>query len=171
MPPLQPETSNYLWGGFCTKEHFSILPCAWQAQPSLNDTLPACPLAGVGGEGAWPSLSCGFFFHCIRPQGLAQLPAAGLVQRGSLTQPAPFPDIMCSPFRGSRGFQLEGELGMEDLPQAGEGIRLPRPPIDHSVRGLQADPGVAAGSQEPSPARPCPGTWASWPHPQPGPSR
>ena len=57
---------------------FSALPrCAWQAQPSLNDTLPASPLAGVGGEGARPSLGCGFFFHCVRPQGPARLPAAG----------------------------------------------------------------------------------------------
>lgn len=50
MPTLQPETSNYLWGGCCTQMRT-------EAQPSLNDTLPACPLTGVGGEGAWPGLA------------------------------------------------------------------------------------------------------------------
>lgn len=77
-PPLQPKASNYLWArGSCIRELSTLPRCAWQAQPSLNDTLPASPLAGVGGEGARPSLGCGFFFHCVRPQGPARLPAAG----------------------------------------------------------------------------------------------
>lgn len=89
MPPLLPITSNYLWGGCCIKE-VSIWPrCAWQAQPSLNDTLSACPPAGVGGEGARPGISCDFFFRCVRPQGPARLPAAGLAQGPTLTLTCP----------------------------------------------------------------------------------
>ena len=96
-PPLQPETSNYLCGG-AAPGSVSILPrCAWQAQPSLNDTLPACPPAGVGGEGARPSLSHGFFFHCVRPQGLACLPAAGW-HRGAHSDPRlPQLQTSCAP--------------------------------------------------------------------------
>lgn len=97
--PLQHKTSNYLWGRRCSREP-SIWPrCTGQAQPSLNDTLPTCPLAGVGGEGAWPSLSCGFFFHCVRPQSPAHHPIAGLAQRVPLWPlSAPALDSMCSPF-------------------------------------------------------------------------
>ena len=139
-------------GRHCTGEPGSlcILPrCAWQAQPSLNDTLPACPLAGVGGEGAWPSLSCGFFFHCVRPQGLARLPAAGW-HRGAHADPppAPTPDTMCSPFRISRSFQPEGEWGRGIRPLLGRSAP-PGPLTAHPSGGLRADPGgIAVASKE-----------------------
>lgn len=132
-PPLQPETSNYLYCGDAPGS-VSILPrCTWQAQASLNDTLPACPPAGVGGEGARPSLSRGFFFHCVRPQGLACPPAAGW-HRGAHSDPRlPQLHTSCAPrFRGSRSFQAEGELGMGDLPLAGGGVP-PSLPTHHSL--------------------------------------
>lgn len=135
VPPLQPETSNYLWGGCCTQQR---LHPAWQAQPSLNDTLPACPLCWSRRGGGPAGLSCGFFFHCVRPQGPACPPAhrwAG-AEGPTLTRPTPTLDMMCSPFRGSRGFQPEGELGLGGLPRAGGGAPLPCPLIAHWLSSL-----------------------------------
>ena len=106
-------------------------------QPGMESAVQAYGVAGVGGEGAQPSLGCGFFFHCVRPQGPARLPAAGW-HRGihSDPPPAPTPDTMCSPFRASRSFQPEGELGMGDLPLTGGGVPLPHPPIAPALWGL-----------------------------------
>lgn len=96
--------------------------CAWQAQPSLmTPCLPACPLCWSRRGGVQPSLSCGFFFHCVRPQGPARLPArrwAG-TEGPTLTRPAQlwtscaprFGDPEASSRRVSWGWGTCPELG------------------------------------------------------------
>ena len=121
-----------------------------------------------GGGPAQPRLW--FLFPLRQASGSGPPARCRLAQRDPHSpSPAPTADTMCSPFRASRSFQPEGELGMGDLPLTGGGVPLPHPPIAPALWGLRADPGgVAVGFEEPRPVQPSHGTWPSWPHPQPG---
>lgn len=144
VPPLPPQTPNYLWG-----------VCLCRCLQAQSPLMTPCPGRGP------PLRSCGYFFHCVRPWGpallLVCLPPGWLAGRGARCNAAiTAPAIMCSPFRGSRGFQPEGEFGDgETCPwRGGEGRAHP---LDHLE-------GIHRKVQEWSPAKPSPVTTPSARH-------
>lgn len=119
-PLFQPQTPNYLQ--MVLSWSFPILPNV-HTDPTPPLMTPCCLLLREGRGLAQPG--CGFFFHCVRPQGPDPCPAArrphGAATKGhSDPLPVPTSGTMCSPFRGSRNFLPEGELEMGALPLVGE---------------------------------------------------
>lgn len=107
---LQPETSNYLWGGHCTQEPSHLARCAGQAHPSLNDTLLACPLCWSrrGGGPAQPELWFLFPLRQVTGSGPPTRPVLGWHRGAHSNQARPNSGHHVLPVSGTQRLPARG---------------------------------------------------------------
>lgn len=85
-------------------ELFHLAQCTHRPNPPLM--TPCCLLLREGRGLAQPG--CGFFFHCIRPQGPDPCPAVALAPRATLIPCLSQPQTPCAPRFGDQKLPARG---------------------------------------------------------------
>lgn len=137
---------------WCCPGAFPSCPMRTQTQPPPLMT-PCCLLLREGRGLAQPG--CGFFFHCVRPQGPDPCPAVARAPRATLIPCLSQPQTPCAPRFGDPGASCQRvSWRWEPCPWLGRSP-LPRPPfieLCFSSAGDGADPGgVVVGFPGPGP--------------------
>lgn len=147
-PLFQPQTLNYLQ--MVLSWSFSLLPNA-HTDPTPPLMTPCCLLLREGRGLAQPG--CGFFFHCVRPQGPDPCPAVALAPRATLIPCLSQPQTPCAPRFGDPGASCQRvSWRWEPCPWLGRSplLRLPFTELCFPLAEAGADPGgVVVGSPGP----------------------